>query len=133
MAQKSPGGGAHIGLGPRVPEGGALQELRNRDDLVAVVAEQLQLLAQTVGNRGAAGHVVAVLLEDDLSPEEIGILQENPLHGLPGGLHLRIIGGERQPPGSIKAGGHVLVAHKGVSVIAGKTTLDAVHIVGRTG
>lgn len=68
VAQEPPGGGTHLAVGQGIPEGGALQELRNRDDLVAVVAEQLQLLAQTVGNGGAAGHVVAVLLEDNLSP-----------------------------------------------------------------
>ena len=133
VAQKSPGGGAHIGLGPRVPEGGALQELRYSDYPVAVVSEQLQLLAEAVGDGGAAGHVEPVLLKDDLAPEEVRVLQEDPLHGLPGGLHLRLVGGEGQPPRPVEAGGHVLVVHEGVGVVAGEAPFDAVHVVGGPG
>ena len=95
-----------------------------------MVRQKLELLVQAVGHRGAAGHVESVLLEDDLAPEGVRVLQQQPFHGPPGGLHLRLVGGQGQPAGPVKAGGHVLVAHEGVGVVAGEAALDAVHVVG---
>ena len=57
-----------------VGEGGELQQVLDGDHPVAGFLQELQVLAQAVGHGGAQGHVVAVLLEDDLPAEEVLVL-----------------------------------------------------------
>ena len=76
-----------------VPEGGTLQQLRHGDHLIAMLGQQFQLLAQTVGHRRTAGHVVAVFLEDDLTAEVVGIFRQLLGYGLPHGFHFGLVGG----------------------------------------
>lgn len=94
------------------------------------------MLPQAKGHRGAQGHVVAVLLEDDLSAEEAAVLLQSlaqGVHHLPYLCLLHIPGLGGQPPLAVKGGRQVLVIHHSAGVVSGKGSVDVVHVVGRPG
>ena len=67
-------------VAPDIRKRALLHQLAHADNAVAVLLKKRELLAQRERDRRALGHVVAVLLEDDLSAEEVWVLFERLAH-----------------------------------------------------
>ena len=68
-------------VAPDIRERTLLHQFGDGHNLIAVLVQNLQLQGQAPRDGRTAGHIVAVLLEDNLSAEELGVLFERGAHG----------------------------------------------------
>ena len=68
-------------VAPDIRERAFLHEFGDGHDLVSVPVQDFQLQRQAPRDGSTAGHIVAVLLEDNLPAEKVGVLFERGAHG----------------------------------------------------